>query len=40
MQLLVDIDNSKNPFDIIAEGFKMDRVEINNQVIYDKIIVR
>lgn len=32
------IDNSEPPFQIIAEGFKMEDIEINNKVIYNQII--
>lgn len=32
------IDNSENPFEIIAEGFKTEELIINNKNIYSKII--
>ena len=32
------IDNSEPPFQIIAEGFKKDNIEIHNQNIYNQII--
>jgi predicted ABC-type ATPase len=32
------IDNSEPPFQIVAEGFKTEDIEINNQIIYNKIV--
>jgi len=32
------IDNSEPPFQIIAEGFKTENIEIYNQVIYNQIV--
>lgn len=32
------IDNSEPPFQIVAEGFKTENIEINNQIIYNQII--
>ena len=32
------IDNSEPPFQIVAEGFKTENVEINNQITYNKIV--
>jgi len=32
------IDNSEPPFQIIAEGFKTENIEINNQIIYNQIV--
>ena len=32
------IDNSEPPFQIIAEGFKTENIEIYNQVIYNQIL--
>jgi predicted ABC-type ATPase len=32
------IDNSKPPFQIIAEGFKNENIEINDQITYNKIL--
>jgi predicted ABC-type ATPase len=32
------IDNSEPPFQIIAEGFRNDKVDISNQDIYNKIV--
>jgi predicted ABC-type ATPase len=32
------IDNSEPPFQIIAEGFKTEIADINNQIIYNKIV--
>lgn len=32
------IDNSELPFQIIAEGFKTEIIEINNQIIYNRIV--
>jgi predicted ABC-type ATPase len=32
------IDNSEPPFQIIAEGFKTENIEINNQITYNKIV--
>jgi predicted ABC-type ATPase len=34
------IDNSEPPFQIVAEGIKSENVEINNQIIYNKIVKR
>jgi len=32
------IDNSEPPFQIVAEGVKTEEIEINNQIIYSKIV--
>jgi len=32
------IDNSEPPFQIVAEGFKTENIEINNQITYNQII--
>ena len=32
------IDNSEPPFQIVAEGVKTEEIEINNQIIYNKIV--
>ncbi|MGE4568722.1 MAG: zeta toxin family protein [Bacteroidales bacterium] len=32
------IDNSEPPFQIIAEGFKTENIEIHNQIIYNQIV--
>jgi predicted ABC-type ATPase len=32
------IDNSEPPFQIIAEGFKTNNIEIYNQIIYNQIV--
>ncbi len=32
------IDNSEPPFQIIAEGFKTENIEINNKTIYNQIV--
>ena len=32
------IDNSEPPFQIIAEGIKIEKIEINNQIIYNQIV--
>jgi predicted ABC-type ATPase len=32
------IDNSEPPYQIVTEGFKTEDIEINNQIIYDKIV--
>lgn len=34
------IDNSEPPFQIIAEGFKSEIIEINDQVKYNQIVRR
>jgi len=32
------IDNSEPPFQIVAEGFKTENIEINNQITYNQIV--
>ena len=32
------IDNSEPPYQIIAEGFKTENIEVNNQIIYNQIV--
>lgn len=32
------IDNSEPPFQVVAEGFKTENIEINNQFIYNQIV--
>ena len=32
------IDNSEPPFQVVAEGYMTDNIEIHNQVTYNKIV--
>ena len=32
------IDNSEPPFQVVAEGYKTENIEIHNQVTYNKIV--
>lgn len=37
-KLYLPICDSEPPFQIIAEGFKTENIEINNQIIYNQIV--